>query len=346
METRDLKTRAVRFSRVLMILFSVPLVLGLLKDWHPAFDSLSHFRAHLAVLLGLTALPVLVGAAWKEGATALALAIASLLTVTGLPGLPGSTPVRAAADPDTRAMYRLLQLNLRFDNRTPERVLSLIGRTKPDAITLEEVSTKWIPILDRLSSAYPYRVICPSDELIGGVAILSRRSFQGVGATYCYGEGSLAVAAVNFGGSRVEVAAMHLSWPWPFRQPRQINDLAPALGALADTALLAGDLNATGWSAAVAHVAEAGDLTPIRAIGPTWLHRSLPPALRRWVGLPIDQVLAKGNVVVRSVTVQEEAGSDHLPVLVEFSLFAGAPPADEERQAVTTAPTQTHRPTS
>ncbi len=337
METCDLKNSAVRFSYLLMILLAVPLVLGVFKDWHPAFDSLSHFRAHLAVLLGLTALPMLVGGYWKEGAFALALAIASILTITGQPRMPGLTALNAAAEvaDDRHAVYRLLQFNLRFDNRTPEKLLSLVGRTQPDVITLQEVSDRWVPVLERLSAAYPYRVVCPKDERIGGVAIFSRRPFENHAATYCYSGGSLAIAAIDFGGSEVKVAALHLGWPWPYKQLRQIDDIAPVLGALTHTALLAGDLNAAGWSAAAASVAKAGDLTLIRSIGPTWLHRSLPSALRPWIGLPIDHVFAKAGVVVHSVRVQDEAGSDHLPVLVEFSLLAGA--ADDERQTVTTA---------
>jgi endonuclease/exonuclease/phosphatase (EEP) superfamily protein YafD len=38
---------------------SVPLVLGFLKDLHPAFDSFAHFRLHLAVLVAMAALPLL-----------------------------------------------------------------------------------------------------------------------------------------------------------------------------------------------------------------------------------------------------------------------------------------------
>ena len=55
---------------------------------------------------------------------------------------------------------------------------------------------------------------------------------------------------------------------------------------------------------------------------------ALPPAARslRFAGLPIDQVFAKGDVVVISATTLEAVGSDHLPVLVEFSLLGGTEP--------------------
>ncbi len=303
------------------------LSLSFLGRFHPAFNSIAHFRGHLAVLLGLAALLLLVIGFWKEAALALVLAAAALSSIsTSLP-LSGLTKVHAAfgTRDETRAIYRLLQMNLRFDNQTPEKVLSLIGRTQPDVVTLNEVSTKWIAPLDRLSAAYPHRIICPGSSRIGGVAILSRRPFETDAPANCVG--SLAIAPVNFAGQTVKVAALHLGWPWPYDQWATIDRLSEALGTLTGTAILAGDFNASGWSASVRRVAEAGGLAPVQSIGPTWLHRMLPKVLRPWIGLPIDHVMAKGNVIVHSAKAQDDAGSDHLPILVEFSLLAGAPDA-------------------
>jgi endonuclease/exonuclease/phosphatase (EEP) superfamily protein YafD len=337
MEHRGVRKPAMYFGLALATILSVPLVLGFLNAWHPAFDSLSHFRAHLAVLLGMAALPLLISAFWKEGAVSLVLAIASLWTVFGSLPLTGLTPVRAASPPADggRAVYRLLHLNVRYDNAHPEKVLSLIGGIQPDTITLNEVSERWIDVLDRLSAVYPHRVVCRIDDPTGGVAILSRRPFEN-GPGHCYDGGSLAIASVNFDGQEVKVAALHLTWPWPYSQPEQIDDVTPMLATLTGAAILTGDFNATGWSVAASRVARAGDLTPVGSIGPTWLHRSLPKALRPWIGLPIDHVFAKGNVAVRSAKAQEDAGSDHLPVLVEFSLLPGAPSSDEEQQTTAT----------
>jgi endonuclease/exonuclease/phosphatase (EEP) superfamily protein YafD len=187
-------------------------------------------------------------------------------------------------------------------------------------------------VLARLSAAYPHRMICRASKPSDAVAILSRRPFESGEPARCYDGGSLAIAAINFGGQEVKVAALHLSWPWPYDQPEQIDDVAPMLGDLTGPATLTGDLNAAGWSAAVSRVAMAGGLTRVSSIGPTWLHRSLPKALRPWIGLPIDHVFAKGNVVVHSAKAEQDAGSDHLPVLVEFSLLPDAPlPATKGR---------------
>jgi endonuclease/exonuclease/phosphatase (EEP) superfamily protein YafD len=65
----------------------------------------------------------------------------------------------------------------------------------------------------------------------------------------------------------------------------------------------------------------------LRGIGPSWLSYRLPDAVRPWIGLPIDQVLVKGGVVPVSLEALPTAGSDHLPVLLEFMVLPDEMPA-------------------
>ncbi len=313
------------------VLLSLPLVGGFFGRLHPAFDSLAHFRIHLAVLLLIAALPLLLARSFRwHGFLAALFGSAAILTVTGASLLPGAGPVQAShqpADP-LGPVYRLLHLNLRYDNPEPGKVLSLIGRTRPDVVTLNEVSAMWAEKLALLSSAYPYRVVCVGDSGAGGVAILSLRPLaEGIEAQ-CLDGGTLATATVDFGGTSVDVGALHLHWPWPFSQSSQIDRRAPMLAAMAETAILAGDLNATPWSAASARIAAASGMAPVGPAGPTWIHHRLPEFLR-FAGLPIDRIFAKGAVIVHSVATLESVGSDHLPVLLEFSLEPADPEADD-----------------
>lgn len=303
------------------VAISVPLVLGLLNGLHPAFDSFSHFRAHLAAALGLAAVPLLFTRLRMQGLAALALAVGAVATTVnpaGLQSAANAAGTRAASS--ASPVYRLLHLNLRFDNPAPEKVLSLIGRMEPDVITLNEVSPMWREKLKLLEARYPHGIACPASSPVGGVAILSRRPLGRERQPRCFEDGSLAIAGIDFGGQQVDVAALHLAWPWPFGQPAQIARLRPPLSSLGATALLAGDFNAAPWSAAAAKVARAAALAHAGRLGPTWLDRRLPAGLRSWVGLPIDQVMSKGRIAVRSARVLPEAGSDHLPVLAEFSV--------------------------
>ncbi|RJT33529.1 AP endonuclease [Mesorhizobium waimense] len=301
-----------------MLGLSVALVAGFFGTLHPAFDSFSHFRVHLAVLMALCALPLLATSFRLQAAAALVFALAAFATTSN--ALPRLWQVQADAKPANQIVYRLLQMNLRYDNPTPKKVLSLIGRTNPDVITLDEVSEMWTTELGYIASAYPYRILCPYPNGVFGVALLSRRPFVAGTEPFCERRGAMAIAKVDFGGSAVDVAAIHLSWPWPREQSWQIGELSQQLASLGETAIMAGDCNAVPWSAAVRRVASLGGLTVMPSAGPTWILLRLPDFLRRYAGLPIDQVFSKGGVVIHSASRLEDTGSDHLPVMVEFSL--------------------------
>lgn len=291
---------------------------GYLGWLHPAFDSFSHFRIHLAVLL-LVGVPVLLLLRfWPEALFATLLAATTIVQTTGLPFSP-ALPSASAADAGG-AVYRLFHANLRFDNDRPEAILSLIGETRPDVLTFNEVSEIWKDRLEVLAAVYPYRVICPRPSPIGGVAILSRRPFMHGLIPYCGDRGSFAHAAVDFGGHTVEVATMHLGWPWPYEQPWQVGRVMHLLQQVGPTALFAGDLNAAPWSNTAKRVAAGLDAQPLRGLGPTWLTAHLPDSLRPLIGLPIDNMMVKGAVIPLSTRTLENGSSDHLPVLLEFRL--------------------------
>ncbi|RWA63852.1 endonuclease/exonuclease/phosphatase family protein [Mesorhizobium sp.] len=318
-----------------MMAFSAALVAGFFGTLHPAFDSFSHFRVHLAVLVALLALPLLASSFRLQAAAALLFAVASFATT--LSTLPRLWPVQAVAKPADQIVYSLLQMNLRYDNPTPKRVLSLIGRTNPDVITLDEVSEMWTTELGYITSAYPYRILCPYPNGVFGVALLSRRPFAAGTEPHCERRGAMAIASIDFGGVSADVAAIHLSWPWPREQSWQIGELSEQLASLGETAIMAGDCNAVPWSAAVRRVAAFGKLTVMPSAGPTWMYIKLPDVLRRFAGLPIDQVFSKGGVTIHSATRLEETGSDHLPVLVEFSLRAEEKKPDDEHETALAA---------
>ncbi|RUU08303.1 AP endonuclease [Mesorhizobium sp. M7A.T.Ca.TU.009.01.3.2] len=343
MERASVGTLLISVAFLAMLACSIALVAGFFGTLHPAFDSFSHFRVHLAVLMALCALPLLATTFRLQAAVALLFAVAAFATTSGSLSFSRLWPVQAAyeAKNEDRAIYKLLQMNLRYDNPTPKKVLSLIGRTNPDVITLDEVSAMWATELGYISSAYPYRILCPYPNGIFGVALLSRRPFAAGTEARCERRGAMATATVDFGGIDVDVAAIHLSWPWPREQYWQIGELTEPLSALGETAIMAGDCNAAPWSAAVRRVAALGGLTVMPSAGPTWIHIKLPDFLRRFAGLPIDQVFSKGGVTIHSATRLEDTGSDHLPVMVEFSLRLNQQKPLDEHETATAAISQT-----
>jgi len=303
---------------------------GYLGHLHPALDSFSHFRVHLAAM-ALLASPLLLILRFRiESAGALILGAAVIAQTTGLPTMPRSGATSAEAAGEDEALgpsYRLLHLNLRYDNRSPGAVLSLIGTLKPDVITLNDVSASWVETLKLTEATYRYRVVCPQPSHVGGVAILSRRPFSEAVEASCADRGSFAHARLDIGGREIDVATLHLAWPWPFEQAWQVARVTDLLGGLRDTAIIAGDLNAVPWSRTARAVAAAAGARILRGIGPTWLSFRLPEFFRPLIGLPIDNVMLKGGVVALSARTHAAVGSDHLPVVVDFMLLPQETPA-------------------
>lgn len=326
MKGGPLRIIAIALAMLAVAGLSLAIVLGFFGYSHPAFDSLSHFRIHFAAMLVFPGLLLAVIASGRERRVGLLSMVFSAAVTAATLGTPLGGPVGpAAAGPGDLARYRLLHLNLRFDNPDAAPFLSLLGAEQPDVVTLVEVSELWAGRLALTEAAYPHRLICRRGIRIGGAAILSKRPFAGP-EPRCIDRGAMALATVDFGGSRVAVAALHLGWPWPAEDERQMPALAPELAMLAPRAILAGDFNAAWWSARVKTILALGGLSLAGRGGPTWLHRRLPAALRPLTGLPIDHVMAKGGVITLDLRRGPDVGSDHLPMVFDFAVLPETEP--------------------
>ena len=324
--------RPGRLSLALLIVavaLSVPLVLGLFGAVHPAFDSFAHFRLHLAAATGLGALPLLATVLWREGLMAIAFAAA----ITATTFTNGGRADAAPATHETGLTFTLLQFNTRFDNADPKALVRLLAREQPDIVTLQEVSVGMRGWLERTRGTYAFQHYCDSHRVIGGAAILSRRPWTAGHSPSCAEDGYVAQATVDLAGTAVDVAAIHLPWPWPHGQADRIAQLEPVLAGLAANAVIAGDFNAAPWSAAMRSVAATSRAT-VLSPGATWLGFGLPLALRPLAGLPIDHVLVKGAAALEKPWRLGDAGSDHLPVMLRFAVPAPGDGATEDRATV------------
>ena len=320
----------------------------------PFFDTMAQFRAHLAVLLvaaGLALLvlrPRLLGAVSVLAGIAGIVAVAPYLTSASpaslVEGSDASTPAQAAA-PAPR--YTLLQMNLRKDARDKTKAVRLIGALSPDVLTLEEASPGWEPLLGALSPLYPHRYGCAGLSGFNDALILSKRPFVAGDDGECGGDGRFARRAIDFNGTAVDIAAQHLRWPWPGSQWGQIElTTAPHLAALKASkrpVLLAGDFNAVPWSAALKRYADLGGLTVVDGIGPTWFARPFTSWIAPVFGLPIDNVMHSGRIEIVSVARQPATDSDHLPLLVSFTV-APRMPGEPEAAIVAVSASDDKRP--
>ena len=288
----------------------------------PALDSLGHFRAHLAVLLALASLAALALRVRLVGALGLGVAAAALITVA-----PFLVPHRSGASASPSRSYSLLQMNVLYRAGDREAALRRVRDAQPDVVTLQEMTPEWRDALASLSDSYPYQFFCrwpggPTSD----AAILSRRPFAAGDRGTCDTMNALSARAVDFDGVAVTIASQHQLWPWPAGQWHRIAALRPTLAALPKPLIVGGDFNAAPWSAAVRTYAAAAGTRPVEGIGPTWFPEVLPAELGRWFGLPLDNVLASDGIAVLGSERLPATGSDHLPVLVRFTLAPPSPP--------------------
>lgn len=306
----------ISLLRILVLLAiagtSLSILAGFLGPVHPAFDTLAHFRLHLAVGLILVSLAALAPGGRKAGACGLAIAAVGMVSAWQALPLPATKSAHAGP------VRSLLFFNMRFDNPQPQQVTELIGKNGADILLLTEYSRMWEPRLVFLNKDYPYYFHCPEWREVGGTVMYSKFPIE-PGNRYCHDYAALGLVRVSIDGVPVTIASAHMRWPWPASGPRQLDAITPALQGIGENVLMAGDFNATVWSHHMKKLAQLGGLTIHPGIGPTWILNPIPAWLARFGGLPIDNVLSKGAVRITSARTLAPAGSDHLPVLVEFS---------------------------
>lgn len=294
---------------------------------HPAFDSLGHFRFHF-LLASLVAAFMLAVA----GSRRIATVIASLTTLALVLHLMPTHFVRESQRPAEGARYRLMQMNVRFDNQSTKDVLRVLARLQPDIVALQEVTNRWVGEFETIKAAYPYQLRCQARGKVGGVMIVSRRPFVDHAANSCGDAAGLVLQAIDLNGRVVLAGSIHLFWPWPHKQADHIATMAQIFEKAKLSGLpiaLGGDFNAATWSHAVTQIADDLGGSALRYPGGSWAPQELPNWTKSTIGLPIDNFIVK-NLITGVVDKGGFDGSDHLPLLLEFSLPAG-PASDSEQ---------------
>lgn len=224
---------------------------------------------------------------------------------------------RVASTPAAQRHLKVLSANVYFDNKTPDRLLALVVDRQPDVIFLQEVSPTWARALVGLPG-YPYRKVVERGDSFG-IALLSKHPLENITVLdeAQYDIPSIG-ATMRWEGQQVELRAVHPLPPMSRGAYADRNTLlyqnAKALSASARPAIMAGDFNATPWSAGWSVVQEAG-LMRATTLRPTYPANLLVPAM-----VPIDQIAVTRHWAVIESHRGPNIGSDHFPVEAELTL--------------------------
>ena len=287
---------------------------GWLGPWSWWLDLFSHFRVQYV----LAALVLAAFALWRRRPVIAAMAVLLLAA-------NGAEIVRVGALASTAAAMapgalKILSLNLWNRNRDTGRVLDYIRREDADVVILNEVVPHWARALDQLGDRYPYRfdrTDCREFRLCEAT-ILSKRPWRAAGGSAGgVGRLPLAWAAFEVDGKVLTVAGTHMLYGLTSSSARkqrvQIDDLAAFVRAHPGPLVVAGDFNATPWSAVHDRLVGETGLAPV-PVGwmPTW---PAWPAFFSPLAIPIDHVFHGPGVSVVEVKTGPDVGSDHLPIV-------------------------------
>ncbi len=304
-------------------------VAGFGAAWHRLFEIAASFRILYVVALGAAALVFLVMRHLRLCALSVVFAMVNAAVLLPLYIAPDATSPAAAS-------YRAVAFNCNRANRLYGPALDWIRRTQPDFFAILECTDAWARELAALDDEYPHEITVTQEDSFG-ISLRSRHPLHDARVVRLGSTGLASLAAeVELGGTRLTILATHPLPPtsgryWDDRN-RQLRDMAAWLAARDGPAILLGDLNCVPWSPPLRRVCREGRMKDARkgfGVCATW------PARLALLGCPIDHCLVSPDIHVRNFRTGADLGSDHLPIVVDFTL-AGGPQASPG--ARTTAP--------
>lgn len=297
------------------VLSAATLVGFLGRQWW-LFDMFSHFRLQYFWLLLLLALVAGLRGRWRLGAIATAFATVNLTLLLPFYIQP---PTAEAAAPTT-ATLKVLSANVFYHNRTPEMVIDYVHKVDPDIIVFLEMTPRHEIAFKALMAEYPYVLKAgPYDTMLLSrvpALALHHNDFGNGGRHYV-------VADLLFNGQPFTLIGMHAASPVSADavnlRNRELAHMAEVAAAASNPVIVVGDLNTSPWSPNFQAFLSASGLRDGRrgfGINTTWPDFGPP------LHIPIDHFVASPEVQVKNFSVGDFIGSDHRPILIEFSIHA------------------------
>ena len=303
-------TGLLQAAAVVTIAFSVG---TLLPIDHFAIQLFTHFRLqYVVVSLSLLLLFKYLRSPRLIGALAASLVLNAIVV---LPWYVGEDETSGGVE------LKLLHANVLSSNTEYDRLISLLDTEAPDLVMLQEVSPDWLVALDELRADYPYSY-AEAREGNFGIALFSRVPLKSVSHfdSPPFGYPTI-VASLDIDGQVLHFIGTHpmipVSGDFYDARNEQLAGVARLLGKQAEPKILVGDLNLSQWDVNYIHLEQQGGVRNARkgfGILPTW------PVFMPFAMIPIDHVLVSETISVTGFYSGPRIGSDHLPLIVTFSL--------------------------
>lgn len=217
--------------------------------------------------------------------------------------------------------YSALLINVNTESGDPDLVVELVNQTSPDFVVFEEVNDRWMDQLESLHRHYPYRIALPREDNFG-IALFSKfeptlKKIISIGIS----EAPSVVASYEINKKAITILGTH---PVPLYggqysawRNAQLSGISNALQHYSPPYLVLGDLNVTPWSYHFKQLLKTADLKDSlkgRGLQPSW------PTCLPILWIPIDHCLFSSGIEIVKRQLQNNVGSDHYSLLVNFLL--------------------------
>jgi len=290
---------------------------GFLGGLSWVFDTTANFRVQYLVCLVVAAIFYLIGRKWRWAVLSGIFALVNIGEI--LPSFIG--PSRQATAPSNSVT--VLLANVLSSNKHYEKVEKLVRSVDPDIIVVVEATEDWMRALAQFEEKYPHVVSRPREDNFG-IAVFSRFPFE-KSEILQIGDWHLpsAMARLRIDDREFTLVATHPAPPVGGarfgHRNRQLEAVAEYVRSVKGPVILLGDLNTTPWSPHFKKLLRRGGLLDSRrrhGIQATWPAQTLLPLFR----IPLDHILHSPGIAILHREVGPDIGSDHLPVIAEFSL--------------------------
>lgn len=297
----------------------------------PEFDLLNHAQALLfpATVIGFVLVMLLLRDRWRlavGGFVALGLFASASIMV---PEFAGAVAARPPAQ-SGQQVIRMMTHNIFGMNYDMEKVSAAILSEDPDIIVFQEYFGEQASALHPLLiQHYPYFVRCKGGKR-ANLGLYSRIPFEQAEDGACPDNayvtertGHILARFTTDEDKSFSVMTTHMDWPLPVeRQRQQLEALRGVVDSIEGPVILAGDFNSTPWSYALRNFVEEAGLVRQTVNLATYPMRWY--YFRAWRDalpfLPLDHVMTRGGIVVHDVRTGTRTASDHLPVVIDFSV--------------------------
>lgn len=232
---------------------------------------------------------------------------------------PQWTPTKGTPVPN-QPIVRVYSANLYVFNTDVAAMRRSIAAADADILVLVELGQAPASRLDQLLPDYPHRVLI-------GQARAGDHARSIIASRYPILQGlperpdglSAVGATVQTSIGPINVFGVHLTRPWPYQyqwgQISQVMALAERMKAAPDHPVIAaGDFNSVSSARIGKQIQSDLGLVPAPGWPGTW-----PSQIPAFAGITIDQIYRSPDLALITRRLGEPTGSDHRPVITEFT---------------------------